>query len=91
MQKKNYNKNFNKDLIKRFASAFEFCDKDINEFIFLLRRGVYLFEYIDRWNKFDETLLPNKDDFYSSLNMEGITDVDYRHAKIVFKTLTIKI
>ena len=37
------------------------------------------------WNKFDETLLPNKEYFYSSLKMEGITDVDYRHAKKVFK------
>ena len=37
-----------------------------------------------RWKKFDETLLPNKEDFYSSLNMEGITSVDYRHTKRVF-------
>ena len=36
---------------------------------------------MNNWERFDETLLPNKEDFYSSLNMEGITDVDYRHAK----------
>ena len=39
---------------------------------------------MDNLEIFDETLLPNKEDFYSSLNMEGITDVDYRHAKWVF-------
>ena len=39
---------------------------------------------MDSWERFDETL-PNKDDFYSSLNMENITDADYRHAKKVFK------
>ena len=33
------------------------------------------------WERFDEVLLPNKDDFYSRLNMEDIADVDYRHAK----------
>ena len=35
---------------------------------------------MDSWKKFDEILLPNKD-FYSSLNMEAITDADYRHVK----------
>ena len=40
---------------------------------------------MDSWNKLNETLLPNKEDFYSSLNMEDITDIDYRHAKRVFK------
>ena len=41
------------------------------------------------WEKFDEILLTNKEDFYSSLNMEGITDVDYRHAKKVFKEIKV--
>ena len=40
---------------------------------------------MDSWGRFDEILLPNKEDFYSSLNMEGVTNVDYRHAKKVFK------
>ena len=33
--KKNYKKDFDKYLIKRFASIYEFCDKDINKFILL--------------------------------------------------------
>ena len=33
-------------------------------------------------------ILPDKEVFYSSLNMEKITDVDYRHAKGVFKNLS---
>ena len=36
--KKNYKKNFNKDLFKRFATIYEFCNKDINKFILLLRK-----------------------------------------------------
>ena len=39
---------------------------------------------MDNWERFDETLLPNKEAFYSNLNMEDITDTDYRHANKVF-------
>ena len=42
------------------------------------------------WERFDATSLPSKEAFYSSLNMESITDVDYRHAKRVFKNLNNK-
>ena len=47
----------------------------------LLKTGVYLYEYIDSWKRFDGTFLPNKEDFYNNLNMEDITDVNYRHTK----------
>ena len=89
--KKNYKKDFNKKLIKRFKNIYELYNKDINKFILLLRKGVYPYEYMDSWERFDETLLPDKEAFYSSLNMENITDVDYRHAKRVFKNLDKKI
>ena len=36
---------------------------------------------MDSWERFDETLLSDKEAFYSSLNMEDVTDVYYRHAK----------
>ena len=42
---------------------------------------------MDSWRRFNETSLPDKDAFYSNLNMEDITDVDHRHAKRVFKSL----
>ena len=83
--KKNIKKDFNKELIKRFANIYEFCNKDINKSILLLRNGVYPYEYMDSWEKFDETSLPDKEAFYSSLNMEDITDADHSHVKIVFK------
>ena len=43
---------------------------------------------MDSWKRFDEKLLPNKD-FSSSLNMEDFTDVDYRHAKEIYKEFKI--
>ena len=79
---KKYNeKDFNKEVIKRFANIYEFCNKDINKFILLLRKGVYPYEYMDSWERFGETSSPDKEAFYSSLNMENTTDVDYRHTK----------
>ena len=74
--KKNYEKDFNKELIKRFANIYEFCNEDLNKFILLLRKDVYPYEYIDNWERFDEASLPNKESFYSSLNMENTDDID---------------
>ena len=83
--KKNYEKDFNKELIERFANIYEFCNGDLNKFIFLLRKGVYPYEYMDNWERFNETSLPNKKSFCSSLNMENIDDIDYRHGNNVLK------
>ena len=45
--KKNYEKDFNKELIKRFVNTYNFCDNDLNKFILLLIKGVYSHEYMD--------------------------------------------
>ena len=49
--KKNYKKDFHKELIKRFANTYEFCNGDINKFILLLRKGVYPYKYMDSWGR----------------------------------------
>ena len=88
--KNNYKKDFNKHLSKRFANICEFCHGDINRFILLVKKGIYLHEYTDSWERFGEPSLPDKKAFYGSLNMEDITDVDHRHAKKVFENLNNK-
>ena len=88
--KKNYEKYFNKELIERFANIYEFCNGDLNKFILLLKKGVYPYEYMDNWDRFDETSLPDKESFYSSLNMENIDDINYRHGNNVFKKFKLK-
>ena len=45
---------------------------------------------MDNWEKFDETSLPENEEFYSHLNMEDITDTDYAHKKKVCKDFEIK-
>ena len=56
-----------------------------------MRKGVYPYEYMDDREKFNETSLPEKEDFYSHLNMEDITDAHYADAKKAFKDFERKI
>ena len=70
-------------LIEKFPSIYQFCNGDLNKFVLLLRKGVYPYEYMDSWEKFDETSLPDKKAFYSELNLEDISDKDYLHAQKV--------
>ena len=45
----------------------------------LLRKGVYPYFCMDDWEKFNATKLAEKEEFYSNLIMEDITDADYKH------------
>ena len=85
-----YKKKFNKDLMKKFKNAYSFCSNDLNKFILLLRKGVYPYEYMDSWERFNETSLPSKKEFYSNLNIEDIDEIDYRHGNNVFKSFKLE-
>ena len=67
---------------------FKFSNNEINKFILQLRKVVYPYEYMDDWEKFNETTLPEK--FYNNLSMEDITEVAYKHGKRVCKDFEIK-
>ena len=56
----------------------------------MLRKDVYPYEYMNTWERFSEISLPSKEDFYSNLNMEDISDLDYRHANNVFKRFKLE-
>lgn len=53
----------------------------------LKRKGVYPYEYVNSFERFNETRLPPKQAFYSSLAREDISHDDYRHAKKVWNTI----
>ena len=75
--------------MERFANTYNFYDNDLNKFLILLRKGVYPYEYMDEWNKFNEKVIPSKESFYSNLTLENITKTDYAHANNVFKKFNI--
>ena len=77
-------------LIKNLPSVYQFCNGDLNKIILLLRKCFYPHEYMDSWEKFDETTLPPKEAFYSNLNLEDISDEDYAHAQKVWDVFEIK-
>ena len=72
-------------LIRKLSNTLKFCNNDINKLILLIKEGVYPYEYMDSWERFDETSLPDKEAFYSELYIEEITDEDYIHAQKVFE------
>ena len=52
------------------------------------RKGVYPYEYMNSWKKFEETKLPPKEVFYSMLKIKKISDEDYEHAQQVWDKIT---
>ena len=77
-------------LIEKFSNTYQLCNKDLNKFALLLRKGVYPYEYMDSWNKFNEPVPLVEDHYYSKLNQKGITKEDLKHVKKVCDTFNIK-
>ena len=57
---KNYQHNFDEKLKERFFNTYKFSNCNNNEIILLSRKVVYPYEYMDDWEKFNETSLPEK-------------------------------
>ena len=72
---------------EQLFNTCKFFNHGKNKFILLLQKDLYPYKYMEDWEKLNETSLPEKEDFYSHLNIKDITDVDYAHAKRVFKIL----
>jgi len=56
----------------------------------LYKKGIYPYEYMDSWERFGETRLPDKEKFYSKLNDDHITDEEYAHAQAVWEAFGCK-
>ena len=56
----------------------------------LLRKGVYPYDYVNCANRLEETSLPAKDQFFSELTQETISDEDYKHAQTVWQEFRCK-
>jgi hypothetical protein len=60
-----------------------------NQLELLTRKGVYPYDYMNTFDKFDETELPTQNDFYSKLTKSHISNEDYEHAKSVWQEFNI--
>ena len=76
-------------LIEKSPNTYQLCNKDLNKFALLLRKGLYPYEYMDSWKRFKEESLPDKEYFYNKLNKKHITDKDYAHDQKVWDTFKI--
>ncbi|XP_043468340.1 uncharacterized protein LOC122502385 [Leptopilina heterotoma] len=63
---------------------FVFSNYSDDKIKLLTRKGVFPYEYIDSREKLDETELPPKEKFYSTLNDSNVSDEDYAHAQKVW-------
>ena len=72
-----------KNLVSSGKKLFGFEDYPDLQYDLLTRKGVYPYEYINSWNRFEETQLPPINALYSNLNMSLISEDDYRHAQKV--------
>ena len=69
-------------------SGFEDCNSEQREL--LIKKGVYPYEYMNSWDKFEATRLPSIDKFYSKLNMSGTCESEYQHARNVLDKFKLK-
>ena len=77
-------------LKKNFMNTYKYCGGADEQFRLLLRKGVYPYEYMDNFERFEEQALPSIDKFYSELNLEGISKTDYQHAQKVWENFEIR-
>ena len=67
----------------KFPNLYQLSEGNVKTFIILLKKGIYPYEYMDNWNKFEEIELPSIDKFYSNLYLKNITKNEYKHAQNV--------
>ena len=60
---KSYQQKLDEKLKKRFFNRYKFSNHDNKKFILFLQTGVYSYEYMNDWEKFNETSLPEKEVF----------------------------
>ncbi|KAF0147428.1 MAG: hypothetical protein FD143_3066 [Ignavibacteria bacterium] len=83
------------NLLKSGREKFQYLAAEYQDasFDLLLRKGVFPYDYVDRWEKLDEEQLPAREQFYNKLRNEACDEQSYEHAQHVwreFKCKTVK-
>ena len=76
--------NLPKESLKYTSNRFKGTKLDL-----MVRKGVYPYDYMDSFDKFNSPL-PKKEEFFSILNNEHISDENYKHAQNVWNTFNLK-
>ena len=79
-------------LVKNLSlSDMHYTSQEFQENLELMKRkGVYPYDFMDSFEKFNQNKLPAKEEFYSILNDEHITDQNYKHAQNVWTTFNLQ-
>ena len=81
------------NLIKNLPDeAFKYTKQEFKkeQFNLMKQKGIYPYDHMDCFDRFNETKLPVQQDFYSILNNEHISDEQYKHAQNVWDTFNLK-
>ena len=78
------------ELKQKFSATTKLTKNNINKFKLILRKGLYHYEFMDTFDKFNDTQLPSKEHFNSTFRNTKISDNDYKHAQKVWKTFNCK-
>ena len=81
------------NLIKHLPDeAFKYTKQEFEkeQFNLMKQKGIYPYDHMDSFDRFNETKLPVQQDFYSILNNEHISDEQYKHAQNVWNTFNLK-
>ena len=78
------------NLVRHGRKLFGFEDYSELQYNLLTRKGIYPYEYMSSWDKFEEFKLPPIEAFYSNLNMSNVSEGDYEHAHRVWKEFNIR-
>ena len=72
------------NLVRGGQELFGFEKYTPKQYELLVRKGIYPYEYMSSWDRFEETVFPPPEAFCSKLNMTGVSSKDYEHARSVW-------
>ena len=78
------------NLVSGGKKLFGFEEYAPKQYELLIKKGIYPYEYMSEWDRFEETKLPPKEAFYSKLDVVGVRSENYEHACKVWKEFKIK-
>ena len=81
------------NLVKNLPDeAFNYTKHEFKkeQFNLMKQKGIYPYDHMDSFDRFNETKLPVQQHFYSILNNEHISDEQYKHAQNVWDTFNLK-